>query len=99
MKIAKEYVEKYQRGSKPGNYMEQSEVLFFKKMAIDLIDEFQKDWDSGFFDEYQSFTTSMGVKLQTCQEALHYAAGHDQLHFGYCLALRKAVLYKALVNQ
>jgi hypothetical protein len=99
MKIGKEYIEKYQRGSKPGDYIEQSEIDFFKKQATGLIDEFQHDWESGIFDGYQAFTTSMGVKVQSCQEALHYAAGHDQLHFGYCLALKRAVLQKAWVTQ
>ena len=99
MKIGKEYIEKYQRGSKPGEYIGQEEIIFFKQQAIQLIDEFQKDWVSGIFDSYQSFTTSMGVKIENCEEALHYAAGHDQLHFGYCLALKRAVLHKSLITQ
>jgi hypothetical protein len=97
MKISKEYIDKYQRGSKPENYVEQAEILFFKEQAIGLIAEFQKDWESGIFDEYQAFTTSMGVKIESGEEALHYSSGHDQLHFGYCLALRRAVLNKSLV--
>jgi hypothetical protein len=99
MKISKEYIDKYQRGSKPESYIEQKEVDFFKEQAIQLIVEFQKDWVSGIFDGYQAFTTSMGVRIENCEEALHYAAGHDQLHFGYCLALRKAVLYTSLVTK
>ena len=98
MKIGKEYTDKYQRGSKPENYIEQKEIIFFKEQAIQLIDEFQKDWVSGIFDSYQSFTTSMGVKIENCEEALHYAAGHDQLHFGYCMALKRAVLHKSMVQ-
>ena len=47
MKISKEYIDKYQRGSKPESYIEQKEVDFFKEQAIQLIDEFQKDWVSG----------------------------------------------------
>jgi len=99
MKIGKEYIEKYQRGSKPGEYIGQEEINFFKQQAIQLIDEFQQDWEAGIFEEYQAFTTSMGIKIESCEQALHYAAGHDELHFGYCLALKRAVLHKSLIAQ
>ncbi|MEI9809478.1 MAG: hypothetical protein WDO16_17300 [Bacteroidota bacterium] len=80
-----EEVEKYQRGSKPTAFIEQEEIDYFKKMAVELISEFEKEWNAGSFKEFQAFTTSMGVRIETCKEVLHYAAGHDQLHFGYCL--------------
>jgi len=97
--IDKEFLEKYQRGSKPNGYIKQEEINYFKEKAISLIDKFQQDWESGFFNEYQAFTTSMGIQIRSCGEALHFAAGHDQLHFGYCLALKRVVLHNSLITQ
>jgi len=97
--IDKEFLEKYQRGSKPNGYIMQEEINYFKEKAISLIDKFQQDWESGFFNEYQSFTTSMGIHIRSCEEALHFAAGHDQVHFGYCLALKRVVLHNSLITQ
>ena len=97
--INKEFLEKYQRGSKPNGYIKQEEINYFKEKAISLIDKFQQDWESGLFNEYQAVTTSMGIQIRSCGEALHFAAGHDQLHFGYCLALKRVVLHNSLITQ
>jgi len=99
MHIGREWVDKYQRGSAPNGYINQTEINFLKEKAISLIDQVQVDWESGLFDEYQAFTTSMGINIRTCEEALHFASGHDQLHFGYCQALRRIVLSKSFITQ
>ena len=97
--ISKDLLDKYQRGSKPNGYIQQDEINYFKEQAISLIDKFQQDWETGFFNEYQSFTTSMGINIRSCEEALHFAAGHDQLHFGYSLALKRVVLHNSFITQ
>jgi hypothetical protein len=96
-RINQAHIEKYQKGTRPGEIIGAQELEFFKKQAITLIDEFEKDWNAGLFKSYQAFTTSMGVPINTCEEALHYAAGHDQLHFGYTIALKRVVLNKSVI--
>lgn len=99
LKIDKEYITKYQRGSKPEAFISIEEMNFLKIQAIRLIDEIEQEWDKGEFTSYQSFTTSLGVPINTCEDAVHYAATHDMMHFGYAWAMKRLVLNKSLVAQ
>jgi len=99
LKIDKEYITKYQRGSKPETFIGWEEIDFLKSEAIRLIEELEQEWNKAEFTSYQSFTTSLGVPINTCEDAVHYAATHDMLHIGYSWALKRLVLNKSLVAQ
>lgn len=90
--LDQEYFSRYQKGTKPEAFINEEEIAFLKKQAIALIDQHEKDWNAGVFTQYEAFTSSMGVRVATCEEALHYSGGHDQLHFGYAFAQRKLIL-------
>jgi len=98
-KIGKEYITKYQKGSKPETFIGIEEIDFLKAEAIRLIEEVEQDWNKGEFTTYQSFTTSLGVPINTCEDAVHFAATHDIMHFGYAWAMKRLVLNKSLVAQ
>ena len=98
-KIGKEYIAKYQRGSKPEAFISIEEIDFLKNEAIRLIDEAEQDWSNGELTSYQSFTTSLGVTINTNEDAVHFAATHDMIHFGYAWAMKRLVLNKSLVAQ
>jgi hypothetical protein len=91
--VDKDYVNRYQRGSKPEAFISKEEIAFLKEQAIALTDRHEQDWEAGLFTQYEAFTSSMGVRVATCEEALHYAGGHDQLHFGYAWAQRRLILF------
>lgn len=97
MKLDKERVEKFQRGTRPEGFIGKEELEFYKTKAIELINEFEKDWKSGIFKKYDSFTTSLGVDIVNNEDSLQYSATHDQLHYGYAMALRRLVLRKSLI--
>jgi len=98
-KISKEYITKYQKGTKPETFIDVEEIDFLKSEAIRLIEEVEQDWNKGEFTSYQSFTTSLGVPINTNEDAVHFAATHDMIHFGYAWAMKRLVLNKSLVAQ
>ena len=98
-KISKEYITKYQKGSKPETFINSEEIEFLRSEAIRLIEELEPEWNNGEFTSYQSFTTSLGVPINTCEDAVHFAATHDIMHFGYAWAMKRLVLNKSLVAQ
>jgi hypothetical protein len=99
MKVGKEYITKYQRGTKPETFIGAEEIAFFKEEAIRLIEEMESEWKNDEFTNFQSFTSSLGVTVNSCEDALHYAATHDMLHFGYSWALKRLVLNKSVIAQ
>lgn len=98
-KLDKEYITKYQKGSKPESFIGIEEINFLKSEAIRLVEELEQEWNRGEFTSYQSFTTSLGVPINTNEDALHFAATHDMIHFGYAWAMKRLVLNRSLVAQ
>ena len=98
-KLSKEYITKYQKGSKPESFIGIEEIDFLKNEAVRLINELEQEWNNGEFTSYQSFTTSLGVPINTNEDAVHFAATHDMIHFGYAWAMKRLVLNKSLVAQ
>lgn len=98
LKIDRDYIEKYQRGTVPDSWISQDEIAFFIDRAIPLIDEMAVDWNAGRLAAYQPFTTSVGVAINTAQDALHYVSAHDAMHLGYAMALRKMVTSGTTIN-
>ena len=98
-RISKEYITKYQRGTKPESFIDKEEMDFLKSEALRLIDEVEQEWNNGEFTSYQAFTTSLGVPINTNEDSLHFAGTHDMIHFGYAWAMKRLVLNKSLVAQ
>jgi hypothetical protein len=92
------YIDRYKRGTRPEGFISEEEIAFLKEKAIVLIDQYEKDWNAGLFSSFEPFTSSLGVHVATCEEALHAVTGHDQLHFGYAMAQRKLILSKSFIH-
>lgn len=97
LKLDKAIIEKFQRGTRPEGFISKEEIDFFKGKAIELINVMEKDWKAGLFKSYDSFTTSLGVDIVNNDDSIHYLSTHDQLHYGYSMALRRLVLRKSLI--
>jgi hypothetical protein len=87
-----EEVTKYQKGSRPEGLISESEILYYKEKAFILLDDLREDVAKGIFNNYQPVTTAFGVTLNNIEDAVAYFTTHDNLHLGYALALKRAVL-------
>jgi hypothetical protein len=81
----------YIAGGRPEYFIEDSELEFLKNEAFALIDKLEADLDSGVLDSYKGYLTRFGVEINTVQDAILYSMGHDKLHLGYALAMKKLV--------
>jgi hypothetical protein len=92
-KIEPALIERFRKGSKPEQWITKEEIALFKTQLTAQVDELEKDVASGFFDgrEYEKLSTSYGVEINSLEDSIHYLATHDALHYGYALALRKAL--------
>jgi hypothetical protein len=93
-KIPQEIVDRYQRGTRPEQFIDETEMNFQKQMAVELVDEMEKDWNSGLLVSYSPFKTSLGVSIESNLDALIFTGAHDFLHMGYAWALKRLVLSK-----
>lgn len=93
MYISDELVNKYRKGTKPETDANQDEVDELKKLAFDLIDKFEKDYSENktMFDSFTEYPTSYNYTLRNIEDAIHFNNTHEGVHYGYALALRKAL--------
>ncbi|NGF55266.1 DinB family protein [Parapedobacter sp. SGR-10] len=83
----------YTKGTKPTYTVSQEEVEDLKALAIQTIEQIEKDYQAGIFKEITPFETSTyNEVMPTIEDVVITSAGHDNLHFGYALAQRRIIL-------
>lgn len=92
IKMPMEQFQKYQKGTKPTEFISQEEINYYKGLAIPLVDELEKDWNNGVLTKYEAFKTTLGVSIENNTDSIHFAATHDFLHMGYAWALRRMII-------
>ena len=91
LKVSDEYVNKYAKGTKPGEFVNQQQFDDLKAMNVDLIDQLQEDVKEDLFTNYTSYKTMFGVELTNIDDAVKYVSSHEGLHLGYTMALKKVI--------
>lgn len=93
MNIENSYVEKYRKGTKPNPQVPNCEKEL--DHLLELLDETQNqtklDYSNGLFKDYQSYTTSYNMTLNSIEDAIRFNNIHEGMHFGTCLALKNLI--------
>lgn len=90
--LSDEMINKFRKGTKPEGSLTQIEVNEIKDLLSTTIEKTIEDYYDDVFENYSSYTVSTtGNTLNNIDEALQFVAIHDGLHYGYVLALLKAV--------
>lgn len=85
-------VEKYKKGSKPESNLTQEEVNELKDLLFSTIDKTKADYAKNVFKDFTPYTvTTTGNTLSSIDEAFNFVLFHEGLHFGYVLALLRAI--------
>ena len=90
--LSDEMINKYRKDTKPEGNVSQDEVNQIKALLFSTIEKTKEDYSNGLFKTYNEYTVSTtGNTLTNIDEALQFVAVHEGLHYGYVLALLKAV--------
>lgn len=90
--LSDEMINKYRKGSKPHGDLSRAEVDEIKALLSSTLEKTKEDYYDDVFENYNSYTVSTtGNTLNNIDEALQFIAIHEGLHYGYVLALLKAV--------
>lgn len=82
----------YAKGTKPSYYVEETEIEELKALAFSTIDQIEADYKAGVFSQIAAFDTSTYQEtMDNFEEVLAMSSGHDNLHLGYALALRRVI--------
>ena len=89
LRIPKEWVAKYRKGSKPEGRVPQEEIDAIRRALDTTVDQLAADLQTGMFDNFKPYPTSTGVTLGSIREALIFNHMHEGIHLGSMLAIRK----------
>ncbi len=90
--LSDEMINKYRKDSKPNGDLSQAEVNEIKDLLLTTLEKTKEDYYDDVFENYNPYTVSTtGNTLTNIDEALEFVAIHEGLHYGYVLALLKAV--------
>ena len=86
------FIDGFRKGSQPKTEyteLEWQTILTHFKSLPGLMED---DWQAGkLTGEFESYMTSFGIQLDSIEDAVSFNNIHEGMHFGYILALRRAV--------
>ncbi|MFD0834595.1 DinB family protein [Mariniflexile aquimaris] len=92
MLVSDALVDKYKRGSKPEGDVTQEDVNELKDLLFTTIDKTKVDYAKNVFKNFTPYTvTTTGNTLSSIDDAFNFVLFHEGLHFGYVLALLRAI--------
>lgn len=89
--ISDEIFEKYKGGTKPNGAVSQAEVEEIRSLLFETIDQTEADFNNAIFNNYQEYTTSIGLTIASIEEAISFNNYHEALHTGVMMSIRKFI--------
>jgi len=90
--LSDDMINNFRKGTKPNGNVSAEEVKDIQNLLFSTIKKTHEDYIKGVFKEYNAYTVSTtGNTLTNVEEALQFTAIHEGLHYGYILALLKAI--------
>lgn len=91
MYIDNDFVNKYKKGSEINFEVTEEEVDVIKKQLLELPKQLVVDYDSSTFKSFSEYPTSYNFTLNSIDDAIQFNNVHEGLHFGYIMAIKKAL--------
>ncbi|WP_448698517.1 DinB family protein [Mucilaginibacter sp. AW1-3] len=95
MHITDEFFMRFKPESKPERFITQEEIDQIKTLMFSTIDQLEVDYQHQIFGTHTPWTTRYGVQIGNLDEAINFLPFHEGLHFGYIMALKRAVIATA----
>ena len=89
--VPQSWVDGYRKGTKPEGGVTQEFVDAIDDALMSTMEQLKKDIEAGVFENYQPYTTSTKMELNSFATAFPFVLFHDGLHIGSVLALAKLV--------
>ena len=89
--VPQSWIDGYRKGTKPEGDVSQEFVDAINAALMSTMEQLKKDIEAGVFENYQPYTTSTKMELNSFAAAFPFVLFHDGVHIGSDLALAKLV--------
>ena len=91
MKVPKEMIERYRKGTKPQEAVSESKIKHILELLISTSDQCARDYEAGLFKECRQYPTSYGFEINSVEDAILFNNIHESMHLGNLLSMRKMI--------
>lgn len=91
MQVTAEQVAMFRTGTSPADWTVEPDVTQLFPLLDASARQLATDYEDGQFSNFQAYTTSTGISLQTIEDAIAFNNFHEGLHLGFILALKNLV--------
>lgn len=92
MPINEEMITPFLKGTKPDLPISEKVLNSYKQIAIESVAALKSAYLDQVFVNFTPYETSYHIKLNTIEDAIRFNNVHEGLHYGYILALKKALV-------
>ena len=78
--VDQSFVDAYRNGSKPEAIIEATEIQDIKNLLLSSLDLMEEDLAQDKFDNYIPWSVSIGIEINTKEDALRFLPFHEGLH-------------------
>lgn len=91
MRVSTKLIEQFMKGTHANKAYSQNEIDEIKNQLLELVAQFEQDFDKGLFQTYNPYQTSTGVVLNDIYEAFQFNLYHEGIHLGMILSMKHLI--------
>ncbi|MCB9197138.1 MAG: DinB family protein [Flavobacteriales bacterium] len=91
IRVSDKFIEPFKKGTDGTATITEEDLIEFKETYLKTIAILKEDYQNDLFKTFQEYTTSYNITLRSVEEVINFNNTHEGLHFGYMMALRKAI--------
>lgn len=89
--ISDELIDNFKKGSVPSYTLSDEELSTIKELFLQLPEKLEENYKAGIFKNYNEYTTSVDIALNSIENAIEFNNFHEGIHLGIILQLKKLV--------
>ena len=86
-----EYAPLLRKASSPADWDHVPDINQLREIAISSVDRLEDDSTTDIFSDYQSYSTSYGVTLDSIDDAIRFNNVHEGVHLGIIFSLKHQI--------
>ncbi|MDP2413720.1 DinB family protein [Daejeonella sp.] len=91
LNVEQEFFNSFKNGSRPDREILAEELENIKSLLFSSLDQFESDLGKNVFHNYPAWTTSMGIEINSIEDALNFLPFHEGLHLSYIMVYKRMI--------
>lgn len=91
LNIEQEFFNSFKNGSRPEREIHAEEIEKIRSLLFSSLDQFEADLGKNTFHNYPAWTTSMGIQINSIEDALDFLPFHEGLHLGHVMVYKRLI--------